>query len=194
MRFKKDDDGKLVLDESGDPIAITESGEVIPLDKVVSLGKHARVEGERDEYKGQVEKLQAQISDLSKVSGDKEALEKQLADIKAAADADRAELQAKAAARDKEYALNETLLGAGVPKERLKAAKALVDPASLTVDGEKLTGLDLESFRKDNAYLFAPQETYSTGLPPRGASGVSYDDIEKMSVDEYAEARKSGKI
>lgn len=191
MKFKKDDDGKLVLDEKGDPIAISESGEVIPLDKVVSQAKHQRIETERDELKGQLEKLQGQVAGLEKVSGDKEALEKQLVEIREAAEREKGELEGRMTARAREYALDTALLASGIPADRLKAAKAYVDAEKLELDGEKLKGFDLESFKKEHEYLFEGTQSLAGGLPPRG--GVKLDP-ESMSVDEYAKARADGLI
>jgi len=195
MKFKKDDEGRLVLDEHGDPIAISEQGEVIPLDKVVSLGKHARVETERDEFKAEVGRLRDQIAELSKVTGDKDALEKRLAEITAGAEKTKADLESLLAARDKEYALDTALLGAGVPSDRLKAARALIDTEKLAVADGGLTGFDAESFKKDAPYLFAPAPKVDSAAASRGVTGaVSIEEAEKMSVGEYAKARADGRI
>lgn len=182
MKFKKDDEGKLVLDDKGDPIAVTEEGEVIPLDKVVSLGKFQRVESERDEHKLQAEKLTGQIEDLKKVSGDKEALEKRISELTEASAKDKADLETRMAERDKEHALDTALLGAGVPSARLKAAKALVDSESLKLDGEKLFGLDVETFKKDNAYLFDAAIVVDSAAAARGAGGSDANEAQMRSV------------
>ncbi len=172
MKFKKDADGNLVLDVNGDPIAVDGQGETIPLDKVVSLGKHQRIETERDEYKSKVEELTGQIGDLQKLSGDKEALEAKFAEVTKSAETSKTEFEAKLAARDKEHVLDTTLLGAGIDIKRLKAAKALIDQEGIAVVNGKLDGLDLESFKKDNDYLFGATTTVDTGAASRGAAGV----------------------
>lgn len=191
MKFKKDDEGKLVLDEKGDPIAISESGEAIPLDKVVSLVKHQRIESERDDLKEQLDKLQGQVADLGKLSGDKEALEKKVAEMQEASERERGEYESKITARTRDYALDTTLLASGVPADRLKAAKAYVDAEKLELEGEKLKGFDVESFKKEHEYLFESTDALSGGLPPRGRAKP---DPESMSVDEYAKARADGLI
>lgn len=182
MKFKKDDEGKLVVDDKGDPIAITEEGEVIPLDKVVSLGKLQRVESERDEHKAQVERLSGQIEDFKKVSGDKEALEERISEVTESSAREKAELEARMAARAKEYALDTALLGAGVPSARLKAAKALVDSESLKLDGEKLFGLDVETFKKDNAYLFDAAVVVDSAAAARGTGGSDANEAQMRGV------------
>lgn len=192
MRFKKDDEGKLVLDDGGDPIAIDSAGEVIPLDKVVSLGKHQRIEGERDEYKTRVETLEAQISELQKVSGDKDELEKKLTEMAADAEKTRTDLESRMAAKDKEYAVEAALLKAGC--RDTTAARAHVDMDAIKIEDASLKGLDIEAFKKDRPYLFGPSDTVDTAPPLRGAGGISNADLEAMSVDEYAAARKDGKI
>jgi hypothetical protein len=168
MKFKKDDEGKLVLDDNGDPIAIDAQGETIPLDKVVSLGKHQRIEGERDEYKAQAEKLTGQIAELQKTSGDKEELAKQLADLVADSEKTKADFETKMAARDKEHALDTALLKAGVKPDALKGAKAYVDLEALKLDDEALSGLDLEAFKKDKPYLFGTGTPVDSAAPSRG--------------------------
>ena len=179
MKFKKDEEGKLVLDDNGDPIAVTESGEVIPLDKVVSLGKHTRVEAERDEYKGEVEKLRGQIDELSKQGGDAEELKAQIEELKTKSDAAKTESEQRIADKDAEiaelakgHAIDTALLGAGVPEARLKAAKALLDIDKVELSNDQLTGLDVETFKKDNAYLFDTTTT-SSAAASRGAAGAS---------------------
>lgn len=193
MRFKKDDEGKLVLDDGGDPIAIDSAGEVIPLDKVVSLGKHQRIEGERDELKTEVEKLRGQVTELQKVSGDKEALEKKLAEITDGAEKAKTDLETRMAARDKEYALDTALLKAGC--RDTKAARAHVDLEALKLDGEALAGFDADTFKKDRPYLFEASTKVDSAAASKGAGGgLTNDDLEKMSMDEYAAARKDGKV
>jgi hypothetical protein len=193
VKFKKDDEGKLVLDDAGDPIAISESGEVIPLDKVVSLGKHERVASERDEYKTEVENLRKQIDDLSAKGGSVEEMQKQIDDLKAKAEADKTDFEKRLsdkdvefAARSKEHAIETALVGAGIPNERLKAAKALIDTEKVELSNGQLTGLDLESFKKDNGYLFDAGKKVASAAP---ASGVSTEDLEKLDMDAYVEAR-----
>jgi hypothetical protein len=168
VKFKKDDEGKLVLDDAGDPIAISESGEVIPLDKVVSVGKYSRVEAERDELKTKVGELEGQIAELGKGAGDAEALKAKVDELTARVEADKTEFDARMAVRDKEYALDTALLAAGC--RDTKAARAHVDMEALKVEGGKLAGFDPESFKKDRPYLFGETETVSTGLPSNGAS------------------------
>lgn len=189
MKFKKDDEGTLVLDDAGDPIAVTETGEVIPLDKVVSLGKHQRIEGERDELKAKVAELEGQIAELGKGSADAEALKAKVDELTAKVETDKTEFEARMAVRDKEYALDTALLAAGC--RDTKAARAHVDMDGLKVEGGRLAGFDPESFKKDRPYLFGPAETQSSAAPSGGAGAL---DPEKMSMAEYAEARKAGKL
>lgn len=190
MKFKKDDEGRLMLDENGDPIAVTESGEVIPLDKVVSLGKHQRIEGERNELKAQVDELTKQIGELQKVAGDAEATKAQLETLAKTAADSQADFESRMAARDREYALDIALRDAGVPRDLVKGAKAYIGE-DVKYEGGKLTGFDAESFKKERPFLFPAQETFDTGAPSRGSAQL---DPEKMTVGEYAEARKAGKI
>ena len=103
MNWKKDEDGKLVVDEGGDPMALSESGEVIPLDKVVSLGKHARVESERDELKAQVDKLTGDIEALNASAGDAEKLKAEVERITAESESAKTEWEGKLASREKNH-------------------------------------------------------------------------------------------
>lgn len=188
MKFKKDDEGKLVLDDNGDPIAISESGEVIPLDKVVSIGKYQRVEEERDEAKKQLTALTTKVSDLEKVSGDKEALEKQIAEIKETAEKEKGELETRIAARTRDYALDTALLGSGVPADRLKAAKAYIDAEKLELDGDALKGFDAEAFKKDHVFLFETTESSSSAAPSRGGAGEGDAGLRSaMGLDDKKE-------
>ena len=191
VKFKKDDEGKLVLDDAGDPIAIDGEGNVIPLDKVVSLGKHQRVEGERDDYKAQAGKLQKQIEDLSAKGGDAEALQKQIDELKASAATEKDELEKKLSDKDtefaratKDHAIDTALLGAGVPAERIKAARALLDVDKVELSNGMLTGLDVESFKKDNAYLFETAGSAASAAASR--SGPSPEESERLSEARQA--------
>lgn len=179
MRFKKDEEGNLVLDDNGDPIAISESGEVIPLDKVVSLGKHQRVEGERDELKRQLGELQGQVEDLKKSAGDKDELEKKLTEISEGAEKAKADFEGRMASRDKEHALETALLKAGC--RDTKAARAHVDMEAVSLDGETLKGFDAESFKKDRPYLFDATKKGAAGAPPKG-TGDDDDEAQLRSV------------
>jgi hypothetical protein len=193
MKFKKDDEGKLVLDDAGDPIAIAENGDVIPLDKVVSLGKHARVEEERDAFKEKAAKLEGQIAELSKLPGQTEELKKKLDEMTEAAAKERTEFEGRMSARDKEFALETALLKAGCLDTKAARAHVDMDKLSIGEDG-KLAGFDAESFAKDKSYLFEPPRKVDSAGPSRSASGYSQEDIDKMSVDEYKKARDEGKI
>lgn len=189
MRFKKDDEGGLVLDESGDPIAVSDKGDVIDLSKVVSLSKHERIATERDEYKGQLEGLQARIEELSAKAEGNDALQSQIAEIKAKAETDRAELEGRLSSAATEYALDTALLGAGVEADRLKAARAYVERDKLTIDESgRLSGLDIDALKADHAFLFGPLSTTSSGGDP---AGFVESDLSRMDMDAYAKARAS---
>lgn len=190
MKFKKDDKGKLELDEKGDPIAITEEGETIPLDKVVSLGKHTRVETERDELKTENAKLTTQIGELSKLTGDKEALEKRITEITEGSEKTKTDLEARLATRDKEYALDTALLGAGVSEKKLKAAHAYVDMEKITVADGKLSGLDLESFKKENDFLFGPPVKVDSAAASRSAGGTDPSEARLAAAMGLSEEKK----
>jgi vacuolar-type H+-ATPase subunit I/STV1 len=189
VKWKKDDEGKLVLDDSGDPIAIDESGNAIDLSRVVAAGKHERVVSERDEYKTKAGDLEKQIDDLKQSVGNADELKTKVEELTSKAEQEKSEFETRLAAKDKEYALDTALLDAGVPGKRLKAAKALIDLESVKVDDGKLAGLDLAAFKKDNSYLFETVQPKKTAAP---SSSPSVEDLEKMDMDEYAKAR-SGK-
>lgn len=178
MKFKKDDEGKLVLDDSGDPIAIDNEGNTIPLDKVVSLGKHQRIEDERNELKAKVDELTKQIGDLQKVAGDAEATKTKLEELAKTAEEAQADFEARMAARDREYALDIALRDAGVPKDLITGAKAYIGD-EVRYEGGRLTGFDAESFKKERPFLFPKQETFGTGAPPSGAP--ANEEAERIS-------------
>jgi vacuolar-type H+-ATPase subunit I/STV1 len=182
MKFKRDAEGKLVLDDHGNPILVDDDGKELALDalapvkegddkKVVSLGKYERVEGERDEYKKQLTTLQGEVEGLKTSAGDADALKSKVEELTSGTAKLTEEFDAKMAARDKEHALDTALLGAGVKPAALKAAKAYVDLDTLKLEGEALSGLDLETFKKDQAFLFAPVTKVATGAPSRGGAG-----------------------
>lgn len=197
MKFKKDADGKLVLDDDGDPIAVSDKGEPIDLSKVVALGKHERIASERDEYKGEVEKLRTQIDELSAKSGSVEDLQKQITELKEKAESDKDDFEkrltdkdAEFAANAKDHAIDVALLGVGVDKGMLRAAKALVDPGKMTLsDDGALIGFDGERFKTDYPSLIGSSATLATGAPPSGSAGT--DDLDKLDMDAYAKARTS---
>lgn len=186
MKFKKDDEGKLVLDDSGDPVAIDSEGNTIPLDKVVSLGKHKRIEDERNELKSKVDELTKQIGDLQKVAGDAEATKAKLDELVKTAEESQADFEARMAARDREYALDIALRDAGVPKDLITGAKAYIGE-EVRYEGGRLTGFDAESFKKERPFLFPKQETFNAGAPPSGGGGG--EDLGKLDMDSYVEAR-----
>ncbi len=164
MKFRKDDDGKLVLDDNGDPIAVSDKGNVIDLTKIVSEDKHNRIASEREEYKSKVEELQKQIGELSAKSESAEELQKQIAELKASATESESEWKAKLEAREKDHALDTALLGAGVPDKLLKAAKAMIDP-------EK--GFEPESFKSEYPSFFAPVKRKDSAGQPAGTEDGS---------------------
>lgn len=182
MRFKKNEDGSLVLDDDGNPIAIDGDGNTIPLDKVVSLGKHQRIEGERDEYKAEAEKLRGEIGDLKKSAGNAEELKAKVDELTAATETAKTDFESKMAAREKEHALDTALLASGVKPAALKAAKVYVDLDKLELDGEALNGFDAETFKKDQPFLFDAQSTVSTGGPSRGSGGGTDEDQTRAAM------------
>jgi vacuolar-type H+-ATPase subunit I/STV1 len=169
VKFKKNEDGTLVLDGDGNPIAVDEGGEVIDLTKVVAVGKHQRIVDELGQTKTRVDELEGQIGDLQKVAGNAEELKTKVEELSGTLETSKSEFSEQLAAKDKEYALDTALLAAGVPSDRLKAAKALVDPAGLTLHDNRLVGLDLDSFKKDNDYLFAATTAVSSAAASAGA-------------------------
>ncbi len=182
LKFKKDAEGKLVLDDDGNPIAIDGQGEVIPLDKVVSLGKHQRIETERDEYKDQLATLKGEVESLKTSAGNAEELKTKIEELTTKSATAETEFEKKIAARDKEYVLDTALLGAGVPAARIKAAKALIDSEKVAVVNGKLDGLDLDAFKKDNDYLFGETTTVSSAAASSGTAATDADETQMRSI------------
>lgn len=182
MKFKKDEEGKLVLDDNGDPIAVDEKGDAIDLSKVVAAGKHERVTGELEEYKAKVGDLEAKIEDLNKSVGNAEELKVKVAELTEATEKAKADFESKLAERETEFAskerdnaIDKALLGAGLQGEnRLKAARALIDMEAVKYEDGKLSGLDLDTFKQENDYLFATGKTVKTALKSDGSG--SEDD------------------
>lgn len=166
MKFKKDEEGKLVLDEDGDPIAVSEKGEVIPLDNVVSLGKHQRVETERDTLKEQVEKMTADLEAIKANAGDTDALKKQIDELTEQAANAKTEFETKLTATERDHAIETALLGAGCVDT--KAARAHIDFDAVKLADGKLSGLDLESFKTDRPYLFGSETLLKSAASTSG--------------------------
>lgn len=167
MNWKKDEEGALVLDENGDPIALSDKGEVIPLDKVVALGKHQRVEAERDELKARVEQMTADLEELKGKAGDNDALKEQIEKLSADAEAAKSEFEVKLSAAERDHAIEAALLGAGCIDT--KSARAHIDADGVKLIDGKLDGLDLEAFRTDRPYLFEADTKVKSAAPSSGA-------------------------
>lgn len=186
--FKKDAEGKLELDDKGDPIPIEDDGDKKADEdageekKVVSLGKYQRIEGERDEYKSKAADLEKQIASLTKSVGNADELKAKVEELTTKSESERVEFETRMAARDKEYALDTTLLAAGC--RDTKAARAHVDFDAIKVEDGKLSGFDAEAFKKDKPYLFNTTEKVSSAAASSGAGAET-----EASVFEKAALR-----
>lgn len=192
MKYKRDGD-ELVLDDAGDPILLSDGGEVVDLTKIVSKVKHDRIAAEREEFKTQVDTLSSKIEELSTAGATVEEMRTQIEQIKQSASEEKtaietrlSEAESKYAGALKTHAVETSLLDAGIPKKRLKAALALLDSDKLEYEDGKLSGLDVEALRSDHDYLFDVGEIRDSAAASRGGGGKP---LEEMDMDEYAKAR-----
>lgn len=181
MKFKKDDEGKLVLDDSGDPIAVDDAGEAIDLSKVVAIGKYQRTESERDTYQEQNATLQADIAKLQESAGSAEELKAKVDELTAKAAAEATEFETKLAAAEREHAIETALLAAGC--RDTKAARTHIAAEAVTVADGKISGLDLDALQKERPYLFTPSATASTGAKPNGPAKASAEQENEKFIN-----------
>lgn len=120
--------------------------------------------------------LQKQISDrdkqletLKKSSGDNETLQKQIADLQAANKTAKAEYKAQMKKLTLDSKVETALITAKA--KNTKAVRALLDESKISIDGENVLGLNeqLESLKKDAAYLFGEDKTQNPPPPADGA-------------------------
>jgi uncharacterized protein YPO0396 len=115
----------------------------------------SRIQAERDSLRSQVADLSKRL-DAAKTLEDIEAAKKQASD----------EAQAAYEAKMLDLGIEVALTKAGCINTR--AAKALVDVSSLSLDGDGVKGLDVAALAKEAPYLFQAPRTVATGTPPAG--------------------------
>lgn len=136
----------------------------------VTKGRFDQINGDLTEAKNQNATLAKGIEDAKKNSVTKEDYDKKIAELTQANEQAQKEYQAKIAANDKNYKIDEALRG--VKARNLKAVKSLIDIEKITVDGEKLIGFDeqIKPIIEKEKYLFEEVKPGRAGSLPGGGN------------------------
>lgn len=144
-----------------------------------------QLKSERDDYSQQLE-------DLKKNNKDNKALQDQIDQIKADKDKAIGEYEDQLKAQEFDFRLENRLKDMKV--RNTKAFKALLEIDSLSLDGEKIKGLNeqVDALKETDSYLFEDEGkkgNFSQGSHSNGGSkpSVTKDDFRKMG---YAERMK----
>lgn len=113
-----------------------------------------KVNDDLKEYKTKFEGTNAEYEKLKPLAAGNEALTKQLQELQAVNEKTKTEYEAKIQARERDYALTESLRGAKAKNS--KAVMALLDNEKIKLNGGKLEGIDeqIEALKKSDPYLF----------------------------------------
>jgi hypothetical protein len=149
------------------------------------------------DLEGELEKRNAQLTELGDKAQGNEQLTEEINKLKAANEQQAQEYEAKLQKQQFEAKLSDALRGAKVRNPR--AVKALLDTEKIKLDGDKLLGLDdqLGAIKESDAYLF-DQEDEGTlaGRKPNGnkdtaATGLTPDAFKALSYKERVEFKQS---
>ena len=140
-----------LTEEQADAVMKALDGEYVPKTRFNELNdQKKKAEGDLGTRTKEFEALRAQSGDATAQTAEIARLQGELEAEKAAREADRATW-----ARD--AAIEKALIGAGTHNP--KAAMALLDQESITMEGGKLSGLDdqLKALKASDPYLFAEE-------------------------------------
>lgn len=155
----------------------------------VNINKFKRLEAKYEELKKQYEETSTKLSELSTSNGSVDELKKQIDELKTANETALNDANARFATAEKDHAIEAALLKAGC-KDTI-AARAHIDRESVTIKDGQITGLDVETLKKDRGYLFgvaAPAGTAGGGNP-EGNTGTSTSD---KIADVFGLKKKEG--
>jgi predicted RNase H-like nuclease (RuvC/YqgF family) len=174
---------KQVTEKLGDKKIIVDDGNFIP------KSKFDQVNDDKKAYKGQVEKLQTDLEDVSKKAGEVEGLNTVITELKQTLESKDKEIKD----RDFNYSLDSALKDAKC--KNTKALKALLDMENIKYQEGKLDGLEnqLTNLKESDSYLFdldtAPSNTGGVGgfgrtnpTPGTGSQSSFIDAIRNNSL------------
>lgn len=132
---------------------------------------------------GTVKDRDKQLEDLRKSSGDNEALQKQITELQTANKTAKTEYEANLKKVTLDSKVETALLGAKAKNS--KAVRALLDESKISLDGDNILGLNeqLETLKKDSAYLFGEDSPKNPPAPVAGEPPKPTDDISKWRAE-----------
>lgn len=142
--------------------------------------KLVKIEGERDNYKEQLETTQ---STLKKFEGvDVDQLKGEISKLNTDLQTKEAEFQAQLAERDFNSMLEGQINSVGA--KNAKAVKALLDIETLKVSKNQEADIKaaIEACQKDNDYLFGVTEPINNPVAPTGGNPPSTEDAQMSAL------------
>lgn len=159
-------------------------------DKVDSL------ESQINDYKKQLEQRDSQLKELGDKAKGNEELTNEIDRLKQENETTKSDYEQKLQQQAFEHKLESTLASEKV--KNVKAVKALLDLASVKLDGDKLLGLDdqLKSLKENESYLFEQEDKpgnpkiFAGGNPQGGAGTVNPFAKETWNLTEQGKLYK----
>lgn len=151
------------------------------------------VNEEKKELKNQLDERDAQLKELKTNASGNEELTAKITELEELNKTTKEDYEAKMATLRKETAIE--LLLKDQKAKNIKAVKALLDLEKVTLDGEKLIGLEeqLKSLKESDSYLFG-EDTLSGRTPNKDTNPVDPEFKKNPWSKEHFNLTEQGKI
>ena len=151
------------------------------------------VNEEKKELKNQLDERDAQLKELKAKASGNEELTAKITELEELNKTTKEDYEAKMATLRKETAIE--LLLKDQKAKNIKAVKALLDLEKVTLDGEKLIGLEeqLKSLKESDSYLFG-EDTLSGRTPNKDTNPVDPEFKKNPWSKEHFNLTEQGKI
>lgn len=151
------------------------------------------VNEEKKELKNQLDERDAQLKELKTKASGNEELTAKITELEELNKTTKEDYEAKMATLRKETAIE--LLLKDQKAKNIKAVKALLDLEKVTLDGEKLIGLEeqLKSLKESDSYLFG-EDTLSGRTPNKDTNPVDPEFKKNPWSKEHFNLTEQGKI
>lgn len=143
---------------------------IVPKEDHIPKSRFDEVNTAAKDYKAKYEDVNKQFEGLKPLATGNDELTKKLKELQDQNAKTIAEYEGKILARDREYALNDTVKG--YKPRNMKAVTALLDHTKIEFKDGKLIGAteQLEALKASDAYLFDLEQQQGSYIPP--AAGI----------------------
>lgn len=148
----------------------------------VAKAKFTAIEDSNKELKTQIDDREKQLADLKKTAGSSEELKAKITELEAANKTAKEDYEGKLLKQTFDFSLDSKLTSNKVKNP--KAVKALLDLEKITLDGDKLLGLEdqLTALKTSDSYLFEVAGDTGGG----GNPGDTKPPAGELSADEVS--------